>query len=92
MVVLTAIFLHPLSSGSSSEALAGREGGVEPVHLGVTERVAHEGTQDRQDVPPPETMPTAANCEAPEKSRVDSAIVCHRLRPAATDSAPKLMA
>ena len=42
--------------------------------------------------PPVATMPTTANCEPPEKSRAESAIVCQRLRPAATDSAPKLMA
>ena len=36
-------------------------------------------------------MPTTANCEAPEKSSAESAIVCQRSRPAATERAPKLM-
>jgi hypothetical protein len=42
--------------------------------------------------PPAAMMATSANCEAPEKSKADRAIVCQTLRPAATERAPKLTA
>ena len=41
--------------------------------------------------PPAATIPTRANCEPPENSSADSAIVCQSESPAATESAPKLM-
>ena len=44
-----------------------------------------------EPAPPAPMMPTKANCEPPLKSSTDSAQVCSRLSPDATDRAPKLM-